>query len=79
VRAYLKPHLCDVTLDKLDGRAIRQMFDWISARNDVVRRARETGELVPVDPLDVRRRVQVVDPGTQWKILKVLRTRSTSP
>jgi integrase len=74
VRAYLKPHLGDLTLDKLDGRAIRAMFDWIAARNDVVRQARETGGLVPFDPLDVRRRVQVVGPGTQGKILNVLRT-----
>jgi integrase len=74
VRVYLKPHLGDVTLDSLDGRAIRRMFDWIGARNDVVRQARETGGLVPFDPMDVRRRVQVVGPGTQGKILNTLRT-----
>jgi integrase len=74
VRVYLRPHLGDVMLDKLDSRAIRGMFDWLNARNDVVRQARETGGLVPFDPLDVRRRVQVVDLGTQGKILNTLRT-----
>ncbi len=73
VRIYLKPHLGDVMLDKLDGRHIRAMFEWISERNDVVRQAREIGELVPFDPLEVRRRVQVVGPTTQGKILKTLR------
>jgi integrase len=72
-RIYLKPHLGDKLLDKLDGRAIRDMFDWINARNDVVRQARQAGELVPSDPLDVRRRVQVVGLAMQGKILKTLR------
>jgi integrase len=72
VQTFLTPHLGGVQLDRLNGTHIRGMLDWISARNELVRQAREAGEPVPSDPLDIRRRVAVTGLTTQRQILRTL-------
>jgi integrase len=49
------------------------MLDRIDERNDVIRRARDDGTLVPDDPCDPRRRVMVTSAPTQRQTVKVLR------
>ncbi|HET6752461.1 MAG TPA: site-specific integrase [Jiangellaceae bacterium] len=72
VRLYLKPHLGDVMLDRLDDRHLGELFAWINARNDVVRQARDNGDPVPSNPLDDRKTIRQVGAAMQRKILKTL-------
>lgn len=72
VQTFLTPHLGGVQLDRLNGTHIRGMLDWISARNELVRQAREAGGRPPSDPLDMRRRVAVTGLTTQRQILRTL-------
>jgi integrase len=72
VRLYLKPHLGDVMLDRLDDRHLGDMFGWINARNDEVKFARDNGDPVPFDPRDDRKSIRQVGAAMQRKILKTL-------
>jgi integrase len=72
IESWLRPHLGEVMLDRLRAEHLAALLDYWASRNEEITTARAEGRPVRPDPLDVRRRVAVIDVATQRKVMKIL-------